>query len=162
MKAKKVHEILEDGLVSSLPKILPKEEEETVLDRNDRLRKEVGIEIDEGADFERGKDPKSAMGLGMVEIELDYHNFHLDEYTGKPDMDDDDTAWAVSELKKSGLRYEFKESGHGPVLVKLKGTRDQLAPFVAEYLDEPEDMVRNAFSQWDGIEVREVWKLMGY
>jgi hypothetical protein len=115
------------------------------------------------AQFVKGKDPKAAMGLGLVTIELDYHNFYMDEDNpGKPDLTDAATKYEVTRLKDSGLKYKFKQSDWGPVLITLTGSRDQLAPFVAEYLDEPVEMVRNAFSQWDGIDQEDLWNLMGY
>lgn len=117
--------------------------------------------INESIRFERGIEPKTAMGLGLVEIELDYHNFILDD-DGNPDMDEEDTAYALQELKDSGLQFKFEPSSWGPVLVKLKGTRDKMAPFVAEYLDEPVEDIKNAMYQWDGKDERDFWKLAGY
>lgn len=113
------------------------------------------------AKFVRGKDPKAALGLGPVTVELDYHNFYLDD-DGNPDMDSDDTVYAVRQLDESGLQYEFEQSSYGPVLVKLTGTRDKMAPFVAEYLDEDADMIRDAMYQWDGNDEGEFWRLIGY
>lgn len=117
--------------------------------------------IYENINFERGRDPKSAMGLGMVEIELDYHNFILDD-DGNPDIEDEDTAYALKELQDSGLEYSLEKSNWGPILVRLRGYRDQLASLIASYLDEPVGEVRNAFQQWDGVDETELWNLMGY
>ena len=70
MKAKKVKDVLEGGpaMVSGLPKLLPKEGgDESVLDRADRIKNEDDvkfIEVREGMDFERGRDPKDAMDIG--------------------------------------------------------------------------------------------------
>ena len=119
------------------------------------------------AKFVRGKEPKSAMGLGMVTISLDYHNFEFDEEKLEdgiiaPDMDDQETVYAIEHLENSGLKYEFAGTNYGPIEVTVTGTRDQMTPFIAEYLDEPVEMVRNAFSQWDGKDERDAWKLMGY
>ena len=115
------------------------------------------------AKFVRGQENiPSKLGLGLVTIELDYHNFRFDEDTGEPDMSDEDTAYSVEQLEESGLQYEFKESNWGPVLVTLTGSRDKMAPFVAEYLEEPVDMIRDGMYQWDGKDEHDFWKLIGY
>ena len=115
------------------------------------------------AKFVRGKDPKAALGLGPVTVTLDYHNFYMDEDDPtKPDMSEEDTVYALEQLKDSGLQYEFEQTDWGPVEVTLTGPRDKMAPFVAEYLDEDVDMIRDAMYQWDGKNERDFWKLAGY
>ena len=122
--------------------------------------------VNENVKFERGIDPKKAMGLGFVTVILDYHNFQLDEDklekgVVKPDMYDEDTAYAVKELNRSGLQYEFIET-YGAVEVKITGTRDEMAPFVADYLAEPVGPIKDGFYKWNGINETEFWRLIGY
>ena len=114
------------------------------------------------AKFVRGSENiPGKLGLGLVTVELDYHNFYLDD-DGNPDMDSEDTVYALKELEDSGLQYEFKQSSWGPVEVTLTGTRDKMAPFVAEYLDEPVDKIRDGMYQWDGKKEGDFWKIIGY
>lgn len=123
--------------------------------------------VSENVNFKRNIDPIRAMGLGLVSVTLDYHNFELDEEKREdgiivPDTSESNTASAVRDLDRSGLEYEFFESNVSNVEVKLTGPRGRMAPFVAAYLAEPVEMVRNAFYKWDGKEERDIWELMGY
>jgi hypothetical protein len=111
----------------------------------------------------RGADPKTKMGLGLVTIELYYHKMLMDEDDPtKPDMEDEDTAYAVEQLEESGLQYKFTPTKHGSIIVTLKGSRDQMGPFVAEYLDDDVEDIKDAMYQWDGREEGDFWKLAGY
>jgi hypothetical protein len=119
--------------------------------------------LNESIRFERGIDPKSKMGLGEVTVELDYHNFKLDD-DGNPDLEDEDTVAALEWLNDSGLKFKFQEETrtYGPVVVTLTGTREKMVPFVADYLDEPVEDIRDAMYKWDGKEEEDFWKLAGY
>lgn len=120
------------------------------------------------AKFVRGKDVKGTLGLGLVSLNLDLHNFDLDENAYDetrmiyPDYSSPDTRRFMEILKEAGVNWEITSGFEDPVWMRITGNRDGVAKVFASYLDEDLEKVRDGLYNWDGNNESELWDNLGY
>ena len=125
--------------------------------------------VREYIDFERGQDPKKAMGLGLITLPVVFERIIYDEDKWDAgimefDLSDKETKETYDDLKKIGLSWEipFSTADRNPEII-FTGTRDQIAQMIAEvYLGEPIETVQAAMAQWDGTDPDDLWDTLGY
>lgn len=125
--------------------------------------------VRESLEFERGKDPKKAMGLGLITIDLEFQGVIYDEDKWDAgimefDLSDPETKETYDQLKQIGLKWKIPlPSGAYMPEIKFTGTRDQITILLTEvYLQEDFQTIKDAMNKWDGRNTDDLWDILGY
>ena len=123
--------------------------------------------VRERIEFERGIDPKSKMGLGLVTVEFQFMNVLYDDEAWEEgiyqlDLEDEDTYEVYENLKKIGVRYKIIPDllNDDQPYIQITGTREQLAKVCEIYFGEPQERFLPLLKKWDGRKEEDFWRMI--